>query len=32
MLQETLLPSEFHIIKNPGVLGLEVHDELVFTF
>jgi len=30
-IQESLLPSEFHIVKNPGVLGLEIRDEKFTT-
>ena len=28
----TLLPDEYHIVKHPGVLGLEFHDESVVTY
>lgn len=24
---DTLVPEEYHIVKHPGVLGLEFHDE-----
>jgi hypothetical protein len=26
-LPNTLIPEEYHIVKHPGVLGLEFHDE-----
>ena len=26
-IPNSLVPSEYHIVKNPGVLGLEFHDE-----
>lgn len=30
-LPNTLVPEEYHIVKHPGVLGLEFHDEWVIT-
>ena len=24
---QTLIPNEYHLVKHPGVLGLEFHDE-----
>ncbi|XP_065068274.1 axonemal dynein light chain domain-containing protein 1-like isoform X3 [Rhopilema esculentum] len=26
LIPETLVPTEFHIVKNPGVMGLEIHE------
>eukprot|EP00794_Sanderia_malayensis_P016078 gene16078-17701_t len=26
LVPDTLIPSEFHIVKNPGVIGMEIHD------
>ncbi|XP_032220070.1 axonemal dynein light chain domain-containing protein 1 [Nematostella vectensis] len=31
-IPDTLLPSEYHIVKNPGVMGLEFHDEKYTTY
>jgi len=27
ILPATLIPKEYHIVKHPGVMGLEFHDE-----
>jgi hypothetical protein len=27
LIPETIIPEEYHIIKHPGVLGLDLHDE-----
>ena len=26
-LPDTLIPSEYHVVKNKGVMGIEYHDE-----
>jgi len=28
-IPDTLIPEEYHIVKHPGVMGLEFHDECV---
>ena len=30
-IPDTLIPEEYHIVKHPGVKGLEIHDEYVQT-
>lgn len=30
-IPNSLIPSEYHIVKNPGVMGLEFQEEYVYV-